>query len=144
VADLVARKKKARLHRGTDRLAHLVPATKPLLLKVAERGLPLGPAVKALLALLDAHGAEALSCAVGEAIEKGAPHPAAVRHVLERRREAEGKPPALPLHLPDDPRVREIWVKSHDLATYDPLSQGDADAQTYAEEDTDRPRPEPS
>jgi len=144
VAGLVAEKKRARLHRGTDRLAHLVPATRELLSKVAERRLPLGPAVKALLALLEAHGAEALGAAVGEVLEKGAPHPAAVRHVLERRREAEGKPPVLPLHLPDDPRVREIWVEPHDLAPYDTLPEGDQDAEAGTEEEDDRDHSEPS
>lgn len=145
VAELVDAKRKARLHRGTDRLAHLAPPTKELLARVAERGLPLGPAVKALLALLDAYGAEALSAAVHEVLEKGAPHPGAVRHVLERRREAEGKPPALALHLPDDPRVREICVKPHDLASYDTWPEGDDDAQASAKEDRgDGLGPEPS
>ena len=133
VAALVAEKKKARQHRGTDRLAHLVPPTKALLAKMAERGLPLGPAVKQLLTLLDLYGPEALSVAVAEVLEKGAPHPAAVRHVLERMREGEGKPPVLPLHLPDDPRVRDLWVKPHDLAPYDALPEGDDDA--HDEED---------
>lgn len=148
VAKLVVWKKKARLHRGTDRLAHLVPATQDLLTSMAERGLPLGPAVKVLLDLLDTHGVEAFSAAVDEVLEKGAPHPQAVRHVLERRRQAEGKPPALPLHLPDDSRVREISVKSHELGPYDTLSQGedDADGETNddEEEEDEGPLREPS
>ena len=144
VAELVARKKKARLHRGTDRLAQFVPQTQDLLARMAERGLPLGPAVKMLLHLLDTHGLEAFSTAVTEVLEKGAPHPAAVRHVLERRRQAEGKPPVLPLQLPDDPRVRELWVKPHELAPYDTLHEGEDDDKTIADEEDEGTLREPS
>jgi hypothetical protein len=49
------------------------------------------------------------------------PHPHAVRHTLERRRQEQRKPAVLPLDLPQDARVRELSVKTHDLGTYDTL-----------------------
>ena len=107
-------------------------------LGLAERGLPLGPAVKALLDLLDAYGAGQLESAVLEALEKGANHPAAVRHVLERRRhEAKGLPP-IAIELPDDERVRELSVRPHALKDYDML-EGEPDADDDSEEEAPEP-----
>jgi len=127
VARLVEQKRHARQHRGADRLAHAVPKSRDLLAGMAQRGLPLGRAVTALLKLLDTFGAPALSGAIDEALKSGAPHPHAVRHVLERQREDAGRPPALPPQLPDDPRVRDLWVRPHPLDPYDELQKGPAD-----------------
>ena len=46
---------------------------------------------------------------------------AAVRQVLEQRHQDAGKPPPVAVPLPDDPRVRDQHVRTHDLATYDAL-----------------------
>ncbi len=135
---LVAEKRRARKHRGIDRLQHVVPSSRELFVGLAERGLPLGPAVKALLDLLDAYGAGQLESAVLEALEKGANHPAAVRHVLERRRhEAKGLPP-IAIELPDDERVRELSVRPHALKDYDML-EGEPDADDDSEEEAPEP-----
>ena len=129
VEALVAYKREAREHRGTDRLQHVVPAAGALLIGAAERGHNLGSAVAGLLRLLDTHGAEALALAVEEAVQRESFHVAAVRQLLEQRRREQGKPPAVPLPLPDDPRVRELVVKPHDLSTYDGLQpEGGNDA----------------
>jgi transposase len=127
VAALAAEKRRAKEHRGLDRLAHAVPPAGELLKGMAERGLPIGRAVNALLSLLDAFGAQELGRAIGEALASGALHPHAVRHVLERRRQERGQRPALPLPLPDDPRVKDLFVRPHDLEPYDTLPEGDQD-----------------
>ena len=44
------------------------------------------------------------------------------RKILERKRRAKGLPPALPVVLPDDPRVRDLAVSPHELSSYDELS----------------------
>lgn len=123
VEALVAAKRHARKHRGMDRLHHAAPASGELLRRLAERGQNLGSAVSRLLRMLDAYGAEELQAALLEALEKDVPHPHAVRHALERRRQERGMPAALPLALPDDPRVRELTVLPHSLESYDPCEE---------------------
>ena len=57
------------------------------------RGDNIGSITAALLRLLERWGAAALQAAVTEALERGVPHPNAVRVALERAREAAGQPP---------------------------------------------------
>lgn len=113
-------KRKARLHRGQDRLLRAVPAAQPLLVALAKRQRHLATAVDSLLRLLDEHGRDELVAAIAEAMAAGSPHPETVRLVLDRRRNERGEPPPLRVELPDDPRVRDLVVTPHPLADYDP------------------------
>jgi transposase len=122
LAELVARKRAARTHRGQDRLAQTAPNSRELLMAAAARGENLGSLTAALLRLLDAYGAAELSAAIAEALARGVPHPNAVRLSLERRREQRHQPPPLPLSLPEDPRVRDQAVRPHALGNYDHLT----------------------
>jgi transposase len=122
LAELVARKRAARTHRGQDRLAQAVPNSRELLVAAAARGENLGSLTAALLRLLDAYGASELQAAIQEALARGVPHPNAVRLSLERRREQRDLPPPLPLTLPDDPRVRDQAVRPHALGNYDHIT----------------------
>ena len=122
LAELVARKRAARAHRGQDRLAQAAPNSRELLVAAAARGENLGSLTAALLRLLDAYGASELQAAIQEALSRGVPHPNAVRLSLERRREQRHQPPPLPLTLPDDPRVRDQAVRPHALGDYDHLT----------------------
>jgi len=122
LAELTARKRAARAHRGQDRLAQAVPNSRELLVAAAERGENLGSLTAALLRLLDAYGASELQAAIAEALARGVPHPNAVRLSLERRREQRHQPPPLAVSLPEDPRVRDAAVRPHALAGYDGLS----------------------
>lgn len=124
IAELQEQKKKARQHRGLDRLEHAAPSSKDLMVSLAERGVNLGSATAALLRLLDHYGAQDLDSAIKEALLSSAPHPNSVRHILERNAKARATPPPLPVALPDDPRVREITVRPHDLKLYDALAGG--------------------
>ena len=117
---LVADKREAREHRALDRLQQAAPRSRELLVQLAERGGNLGSATAALGRLLDRYGAEALAVALDEALDRGAPHPHAVRQVLERRRREQHAPPPVAVALPDDPRVRGLVVTPHRLETYDP------------------------
>lgn len=121
VAGLLEEKRAARRGHGMDRLARAVPATRALLNGFAERGKNLGNATSRLLYHLDTYGAEALGVAVREVLASEAIHLAAVRRILERNRAARGKPPASPIPLPDDPRVRDLYVRPHDLDAYSTL-----------------------
>lgn len=124
IAALVEAKREGRDGRGQDRLHHAAPASEAFLIRAAERGHNLGAAVAGLLRLLDTWGADALQRALIEAYDADLGHVHAVAQVLERRHQLEGRPPPLPVELPDDPRVRDLHVTPHALATYD-LTGGD-------------------
>jgi transposase len=126
---LVERKRHARKERAVDRLSHAAPTTAKLIEELGRRGENLGSATGQLMRLLDAYGAERLERAAREALERGSPHPRSVRMVLERERIDEGRPPIIPVQLPDDPRVRAISVKPHSLESYDGLRGHDVAAQ---------------
>jgi transposase len=121
VAELTARKRQARQHRGIDRLAQAAPNSRELLTQAAARGDNLGSLTAALLRLLDRYGATELEAAIAEALARGVPHPNAVRLALERRREQREQAPPLAVALPDDQRVRELVVRPHPLDDYDQL-----------------------
>lgn len=116
--DLWNAKKRARSHRGQDRLAHAVPQAQALLTALAQRQRHLATAVQRLLFLLDTYGAEPMRVAVAEAVGSGSPHPETVRLILERQ--SGDTPPRLPIPLPADPRIADLTVTPHALADYDP------------------------
>ena len=121
IAELTARKRQARQHRGTDRLAQAVPNSAELLTRAAARGDNLGSITAALLRLLDRYGASELEAAIAEALARDVPHPNAVRLALQRLREQRDQPPPLPITLPADKRVRHLVVRPHKLDDYDQL-----------------------
>ena len=121
VEALVAEKRAARRHRGTDRLASAAPASQTLLRRAAERGDNLGAITAALLRLLDRYGAAELEASISEALDRGVPHPNAVRLALERRREQRGQPPPIAVELPARIKTRDTPVRPHRLETYDQL-----------------------
>jgi hypothetical protein len=120
---LSAAKYAAGQHRRTNLLADAAPSTAELLTLMAERGLPLTGATNQLLELLHSYGAAALEDAVKEALAKQTPHPQAVRLVLERWRHEAGKPPALSISLPQDPRVSNLVLKPRSLTVYDQIEE---------------------
>jgi transposase len=123
LAELVAQKRAAAQHRGMDRLHNAAPSSQQLHQRLAERGAKLGRATVELLRLLDHYGAQELEKAIQEALAKDSPHPHTVRLILERQEHQRGALPSLPLTLPDDPRIKDLVVKPHDLASYDSLSE---------------------
>ena len=122
VAALVAQKAAARKHHGMERLHFAAPSGQAFMHFVAERGGNMGATVSSLLKLLDRHGAAELEAALTEAVANGVGHLGAVHHVLDRRREERGLLPPSPVLLPDDPRVRNLVVTPHALASYDNLA----------------------
>ncbi len=116
---LVEYKRQARQHRGIDRLHQAAPATEKLFAEIAARGGNLGSTTSALIRLLDLHGAAGLEEAVTEALAKAVPHLSAVRQILDQRRHASQRPPAIAAAIPADPRLRDLVVRPHDLTSYD-------------------------
>jgi len=116
---LLEYKQRARQHRGTDRLHHASPASKPFLCKVAERGGNLGSTVANLLKHLDTFGAQALDEALQQAVANDTPHLHAVRQLLDQYRHKHNAPPPMSVPVSDDPRVTGQRVFTRKLSTYD-------------------------
>ena len=53
-----------------------------------------------------------------KALDSPAPHLGTVRQLLDLERHRRDQPPPLPIALPDDPRVRDLRVRSHSLDDY--------------------------
>jgi transposase len=121
VEALVAAKRAARRDRGTDRLAKAAPASQTLLLRAAERGENLGTITATLLRLLDRYGAAELDASISEVLDRGVPHPNAVRLALECRREHRQEAPPVAVDLPAHVKMRDAPVRAHRLETYDQL-----------------------
>lgn len=119
VQRLVEHKRAARAHRGLDRLAQAAPAASTLLERAAARGENLGSITAALLRLLQRWGSAALQAAILEALQRGVPHPNAVRLALERARQDSGQPPPVALVLPEHVARRDAPVRPHALGSYD-------------------------
>lgn len=125
---LTEEKRRARQHRGTNRLLASVPELEQLLQAVAERGLPLRRATAQLERLLDLFGPKELQAAVAEAQRRGSLHPQTVEHILEHTR--HGAAPRLPVTLPDDPRLEDLRIEPHSLEDYDQPPSDDQEEQT--------------
>lgn len=126
VDDLVEVKRKARAHRGMDRLRRTTTHAASFLQRAAERGRNLGNTTAKLLELLDEYGPLALDEGLAEVLERDVIHVPSVRQVVEQRRRASGRP--LPNAIPlSDPRLRDVVVRPHDLSTYDQLLAEDDD-----------------
>ena len=124
VERLVAEKKRARQHRGLDRLAKAAPSSQGFLQCLAQRGENLGSNTSRLLQLLDAVGPDALEDALVEVLEHDAVHIGAVRQVLDKKRSELGLPP--PVTVPLAPgEYRDIVITPHALSTYDSLKKED-------------------
>jgi transposase len=127
IAELVERKRRARHHRGMDRLAQAAPASADLLLQAAKRSNNLGTITAALLRLLERYGAAELQAAILDALSRDVPHPNAVRLALERRREELHQPPPVAMLLPEHVIARDAPVQTHRLDSYDQLTAKDSD-----------------
>jgi hypothetical protein len=75
----------------------------------------------ALLRLLDRYGAAELEASISDALERGVPHPNAVRLALERRREQRQTAPPVAVDLPAHVKTRDAPVTPHRLEAYDQL-----------------------
>ena len=128
VEALERKKRLARTHRATDRLHHAAPSAKALFATAAQRNHHLGVLARGLIELLNAYGPIALERAIAAALQSDAAHLGGVRHFIDQQRQEADKPPPLALALPDDPRLRSLSVRPHDLADYDRLDGVSDDA----------------
>jgi transposase len=134
IAALEAEKRAGRAHRAIDRLHYAAPSAERFFRLAACRGAHMGSLTRGLIELLDTHGAAALEAALAAALGQDATHLAAVRHFIDLHRAQRGAAPPIPLTLPDDPRVRALAVRPHNLADYENLT-----AQEKIDERADAP-----
>jgi hypothetical protein len=116
-------KRRAREHRGRNRLMAACPHAQAFFEKVALHGGHLGGTTSRLLRLLDGHGPSELDFALAEAHLRGAFTAQSVAHILDQRRRARKAPVPLPALLPNDPRVRDLHVPARPLGAYDVLAR---------------------
>lgn len=122
---LVDEKRRAREHRGLDRLARAVRSSQAFLRIVADRGGNVGSTTSRLLQLLDAAGAAELEAALVEALERDAVHVGAVRQIVDRRRTARGLPPPVTIPVARGEHA-DLVVTPHALSSYDALTKEDS------------------
>ena len=118
---LLQSKHQARFHRGQDRLAQAAPSSRRLLELNAQRENRLAKTTALLLEMLGEYGAQELELAIAEALQQQAPHPSAVRQVLQRRREQKQQPPPMAVALSHHPKAETLVVRPPSLAPYDQL-----------------------
>ena len=73
--------------------------------------------------LLAQTNAAEMQAAILEALQRGVPHPNAVRLALARRREQRGEPPSIGVALPAHLQARDTSMQPHPLETSDQLKE---------------------
>lgn len=121
---LLDHKRKAKTHRGIDRLTLAIPLTEDFLVQAAAAGYSLRPIVRGLEELLDRHPATQVQSAMDEALARGVPHINAVQLTLDRLLEDAQKAPPVAVRLTAAQRARDVIVTPHDLKAYDQLTEG--------------------
>jgi transposase len=134
---LVAFKRAARAPKGRDRLLRQLPHAEVFFQRMIEREVPLAQATAQLTRLLSDYGAAATDAALAHALERETPSLSSVALWLEQQRRRHDALPRVPIELPDRPGVRQLSVPSHDLETYDALSQPQDDTATRTEDGDD-------
>lgn len=119
---LVDEKRRAREHRGLDRLARAARSSQAFLRIIAERGDNVGSTIARLLQILDAAGAAELEEALVEVLERDTVHVGAVRQVIDRRRSERRLPPPVSIPITRGQHA-DLVVTPHALATYDALKK---------------------
>ena len=83
--------------------------------------------------MLDRYGKDIVDQAITQALSAGAIGSAAVAHLCDKLQRQTGAPPPVASLEHHDPKVRDLTVIPHDLATYDALfieEQSDSSEET--------------
>jgi hypothetical protein len=119
VRALVEEKRRAHQSRGFDRLFSVVPSSRVMMERLADRGANLGAATSGLLQLLDRVGADMLERAVAGVVARDQLHLRAVHHEIDRLRFEAGL--QAPLTVPVTAEARaNVHVRPHALSTLRP------------------------
>jgi transposase len=118
---LRAVKRKGREHRTLDHLHQVLPHSLKLLEIVAERGGNIGSYTRRLSQLLQRFSSRELDEAIAAAVTRQTPHLGAIRQLLDKARADRSQKPPVRLPLSGDPRIDDLVVETHSLASYDDL-----------------------
>jgi len=120
---LLVEKQRARGSSPCARLIDAVPAAEAFLEAGFQRGESAAAMTEKLLLLLDDYGAQDLSVAVQEALDKQTPRIGSVAYLLAKRHRQAQRPTVLPVDLSRRPDLKDLYVKPHSSETYDELSR---------------------
>lgn len=134
LAALWAEKRKALGATATGRLAQAVPDIALFLGAAFQRGEALARQTTQLLLLLDDYGATALAEAVREALANNTPRATSVAFILSRRQRGARRP--LPVDLSRAPHLADLAIPTHNLETYDELTQSNDEPAPNTNEDS--------
>jgi len=123
IAALAAEKSRAHELRGRDRLFAAAPKSRVFLERIATHGGHLGGTTQRLLRLAEQYGIRELDEAIGIAITNTSYSARSVAFILEQRRRAAESTVAVPVALPDDPRVRDLVIAPRPLSAFDVLAR---------------------
>lgn len=123
LAGLLDQRRKAVVPKAQDQLRARVPEIDRLFELLALRGENMGTNVAKFMELLAQYDIDDFRAAVIEAAARETPRFSSVAAILHRSTRARTAPAILPVRLPDNPRVRDLKVVSHDPATYDVLAR---------------------
>jgi transposase len=127
IEKLAIEKRAASELRGRDRLRVSCSNTSEFFETLCQRGESLSHQTSRLNKLLDLYGAFELNEALQEAMNRNAYSADSVNFILEAKRKKRKEKPNLPVPLPDDPRIKNVRVKPHDLKEYDNLKRENGD-----------------
>lgn len=121
IAALLEQKRKALGATAGGRLAALLPRIEEFLAAAFERGQAPAHQTKRLLGLLEDYGAQEVSAAIDEALERQTPRVASVALILQQRRRQAGPTPR-PVDLSRHPHLADLSVPTPRLEVYDELT----------------------
>lgn len=127
IKKLAQEKRAASELRGRDRLRTLCSNAALFIETLCIRGESMVHHTARLNKLMDLYGVEELNIALKEAMDRNAFSADAVNFTLEARRRRRKEKPQMPLILPDNPKIRDLRVKAHDLKQYDNLNTNSGD-----------------
>jgi transposase len=129
IEKLAKAKRAATELRGRDRLRVACPSIAIFMETLCHRGESMSHQTARLNKLLDLYGAEELNGALEEAMRRNAYSATSVNYILEAKRKKRKEKPVISIPLSDDPRIKNVRVKPHDLTEYDKLNKttGDSD-----------------
>lgn len=123
ISALTEMKHSARRSREMSVLFSGVEGAKELLEKVVERGDSLAKATRQMERLLDEYGANEMTLAVSQMLERDVTSPSALAQILEQERRKQRMKPAMKVEISNDPRVQKLRMAPPKLEGYDDLTK---------------------
>lgn len=122
VSALAEMKHSARQSKEMSVLFSSVKGAKELLERVVERGESLAKATRQMERMLDEYGADEMTSAVSQMLERGVTSPSALAQILEQERRKKRMKPAMTVAVSNNPKINNLRTVPPNLGGYDDLS----------------------